>query len=70
MGGVYGHNIDDDGVKTIAGKIMNGDNAESYYNSLIMQAAGISDLSIDEMEMVDDLYSTAAKLPDGKEIKR
>ena len=60
-------NIDDDGVKTIAGKIMNGDDAESYYNSLIMQAAGISDLSIDEMEMVDDLYSTAAKLPDGKE---
>lgn len=60
-------NIDDDGVKTIAGKIMNGDNAESYYNSLIMQAAGISDLSIDEMEMVDDLYSQAAKLPDSKE---
>lgn len=60
-------NIDDDGVKTIAGKIMNGDNAESYYNSLIMQAAGISDLSIDEMEIVDDLYSTAAKLPDSKE---
>lgn len=59
--------IDDDAAKTIAGKIMNGDNAESYYNSLIMQAAGISDLSIDEMEMVDDLYSTAAKLPDGKE---
>ena len=60
-------NIDDDAAKTIAGKIMNGDNAESYYNSLIMQAAGISDLSIDEMEMVDDLYSTAAKLPDSKE---
>lgn len=60
-------NIDDDGVKTIAGKIMNGDNAESYYNSLIMQAAGISDLSIDEMEIVDDLYSAAAKLPDSKE---
>lgn len=60
-------NLDDDAAKTIAGKIMNGDNAESYYNSLIMQAAGISDLSIDEMEMVDDLYSTAAKLPDGKE---
>lgn len=60
-------NIDDDAAKTIAGKIMNGDNAESYYNSLIMQAAGISDLSIDEMEIVDDLYSTAAKLPDGKE---
>lgn len=60
-------NIDDDAAKAIAGKIMNGDNAESYYNSLVMQAAGISDLSIDEMEMVDDLYSTAAKLPDGKE---
>lgn len=60
-------NIDDDAAKTIAGKIMNGDNAESYYNSLVMQAAGISDLSIDEMEMVDDLYSTAAKLPDSKE---
>lgn len=60
-------NIDDDAAKTISGKIMNGDNAESYYNSLIMQAAGISDLSIDEMEMVDDLYSTAAKLPDSKE---
>lgn len=59
-------NIDDDGVKTIAGKIMNGDNAESYYNSLIMQAAGISDLSIDEMEMVDNLYSEAAKMPDSK----
>lgn len=59
-------NIDDDGVKTIAGKIMNGDNAESYYNSLIMQAAGISDLTIDEMEKVDNLYSQAAKLPDGK----
>lgn len=59
--------IDDDAAKTIAGKIMNGDNAESYYNSLIMQAAGISDLSIDEMEIVDDLYSTAAKLPDSKE---
>lgn len=60
-------NIDDNAAKTIAGKIMNGDNAESYYNSLVMQAAGISDLSIDEMEMVDDLYSTAAKLPDSKE---
>lgn len=60
-------NIDDDAAKTIAGKIMNGDNAESYYNSLIMQAAGISDLSIDEMEIVDDLYSTVAKLPDSKE---
>lgn len=56
----------DDEVKTIAGKIMNGDNAESYYNSLISQAAGISDLSIDEMQLVDDLYSKAAKMGDSK----
>jgi hypothetical protein len=58
--------VDDDEVKTIAGKIMNGDNAESYYNSLISQAAGISDLSIDEMQLVDDLYSKAAKMGDSK----
>lgn len=59
--------VDDDGVKTIAGKIMNGDAAESYYDSLISQAAGISDLSIDEMQLVDDLYSKAAKMGDSKE---
>ncbi len=59
--------IDDDGVKTIAGKIMNGDGMESYYNSLISQAAGISDLSIDEMQLVDNLYSQAAKMGDSKE---
>lgn len=59
--------VDDDGVKTIAGKIMNGDATESYYDSLISQAAGISDLSIDEMQLVDDLYSKAAKMGDSKE---
>ena len=59
--------VDDDEVKTIAGKIMNGDSTESYYNSLISQAAGISDLSIDEMQLVDDLYSKAAKMGDSKE---
>lgn len=62
-----GVKVDDDVAMTIAGKIMNGDSTESYYNSLISQAAGISDLSIDEMEMVDDLYSKAATLPDSKE---
>ena len=59
--------VDDDGVKTIAGKIMNGDATESYYDSLISQAAGISDLSIDEMQLVDDLYSKASKMGDSKE---
>lgn len=59
--------VDDSEVKTIAGKIMNGDGVESYYNSLISQAAGISDLSIDEMELVDNLYSKAAKMGDSKE---
>ncbi len=58
--------VDDDGVKTIAGKIMNGDATESYYDSLISQAAGISDLSIDEMQLVDDLYSKASKMGDSK----
>lgn len=59
--------MDDDQAKVIAGKVMNGDNAESYYESLITHAAGISELSLDEMEMVDDLYSKAATLPDSKE---
>ena len=59
--------VDDSEVKTIAGKIMNGDGVESYYNSLISRAAGISDLSIDEMQLVDNLYSKAAKMGDSKE---
>ena len=59
-------NIDDDGAKTIAGKIMNGDNAESYYEKLIMQAAGITDLTPEEMELVDTLYSKAGTMPDSK----
>lgn len=60
-------NCSDDAAKDIAGRILNGDNAEQYYNKLIMQAAGISDLTLDEMERVDTLYSKAATLGDSKE---
>lgn len=60
-------NCSDDAAKDIAGRILNGDNAEQYYNKLIMQAAGISDLTLDEMERVDTLYSEAATLGDSKE---
>nr|DAG89628.1 MAG TPA: hypothetical protein [Ackermannviridae sp.] len=60
-------NCSDDAAKDIAGRILNGDNAEQYYDKLIMQAAGISDLTLDEMEQVDTLYSKAATMGDSKE---
>ena len=60
-------NCSDDAAKEIAGRILNGDSAEQYYNKLIMQAAGISDLTLDEMERVDTLYSKAATMGDSKE---
>ena len=60
-------NCSDDAAKDIAGRILNGDNAEQYYNKLIMQAAGISDLTLDDMERVDTLYSKAATMGDSKE---
>lgn len=59
--------VSDEGAKSIAGKIQAGESAESYYNKLANEAAGITDLSLDEMEIIDDLYAKAAELPDSKE---
>ena len=59
--------VSDEGAKSIAGKIQAGESAESYYNKLANEAAGITDLSLDEMEIIDDLYTKAAELPDSKE---
>ena len=59
--------VSDEGAKSIAGKIQAGESAESYYSKLANEAAGITDLSLDEMEIIDDLYAKAAELPDSKE---
>lgn len=60
-------NCTDEAAKDIAGRILNGDTTEQYYDKLIMQAAGITDLAPEEMELVDTLYSKAATMPDSKE---
>lgn len=67
LGKKYKVEISDETAKNIAGKIQAGESTESYYNKLLNEAAGITDLSLNEMEMIDDLYSQAAKLPDSKE---
>lgn len=67
LGKKYKVEISDETAKNIAGKIQAGESTESYYNKLLNEAAGITDLSLDEMEMIDDLYSKAATLPDSKE---
>lgn len=67
LGKKYKIEISDETAKNIAGKIQAGESTESYYNKLLNEAAGITDLSLDEMEMIDDLYSKAATLPDSKE---
>lgn len=67
LGKKYNVEISDETAKNIAGKIQAGESTESYYNKLLNEAAGITDLSLDEMEIIDDLYSKAAKLPDSKE---
>lgn len=59
-------NCTDEAAKDIAGRILNGDAAEQYYDKLIMQAAGITDLTPEEMELVDTLYSKAGTMPDSK----
>lgn len=59
--------VSDETAKQIAGKIQAGESAESYYEKLLNEAAGITDLSLDEMEQIDGLYSKAARLPDSKE---
>lgn len=67
LGKKYKVEISDETAKNIAGKIQAGESTESYYNKLLNEAAGITDLSLDEMEMIDDLYSKAATLSDSKE---
>lgn len=67
LGEKYNVEISDETAKSIAGKIQAGANKESYYNKLVNEAAGITDLSIEEMDIIDDLYSKAAFLPDSKE---
>lgn len=67
LGKKYNVEISDETAKNIAGKIQAGESTESYYNKLLNEAAGITDLSLDEMEIIDDLYSKAAELPDSKE---
>lgn len=67
LGKKYKVEISDETAKNIAGKIQAGESTESYYNKLLNEAAGITDLSLDEMEIIDDLYSKAATLPDSKE---
>lgn len=67
MCGDKGVKISDDAAKEIAGAIQNGASKETYYNTLLNEAAGITDLSMDELAIVDDLYSKAATLPDSKE---
>lgn len=62
-----GVKISDEGAKEIAGAIQNGAAKETYYDKLLNEAAGITDLSMDELAIVDDLYSKAARLPDSKE---
>lgn len=62
-----GVKISDEGAKEIAGAIQNGAAKETYYDKLLNKAAGITDLSMDELAIVDDLYSKAARLPDSKE---
>lgn len=62
-----GVKISDEAAKEIAGAIQNGASKETYYNTLLNEAAGITDLSMDELAIVDDLYSKAATLPDSKE---
>lgn len=67
LGKKYNIEISDETAKNLAGKIQAGLSTESYYNKLLNEAAGITDLSLDEMEIIDDLYSKAATLPDSKE---
>ena len=67
MCGDKGVKISDEAAKEIAGAIQNGASKETYYNTLLNEAAGITDLSMDELAIVDDLYSKAAALPDSKE---
>lgn len=67
LGKKYNVEISDETAKNIAGKIQAGESTESYYNKLLNEASGITDLSLDEMEIIDDLYSKAAELPDSKE---
>lgn len=67
LGKKYNVEISDETAKNIAGKIQAGESTEIYYNKLLNEAAGITDLSLDEMEIIDDLYSKAAELPDSKE---
>lgn len=67
LGEKYKVEISDETAKNLAGKIQAGLSTESYYGKLLNEAAGITDLTPDEMEMIDDLYSQAAKLPDSKE---
>lgn len=59
--------VSDEGAKNIAGKILAGDTKESYYTKLVNEAAGITDLTLDEMTKIDELYAKAAELPDSKE---
>ena len=59
--------VSDDGAKKIAGMIQTGAAKENYYDKLVNEAMGVTDLSLDEMAMVDDLYSKASQLPDSKE---
>lgn len=67
LGEKYKVEISDETAKSIAGKIQAGSSTESYYNKLLNEAAGITDLSLEEMEEIDNLYSRAAELPDSKE---
>lgn len=67
LGEKYKVEISDETAKSIAGKIQAGESTESYYNKLLNEAAGITDLSLEEMEEIDNLYSRAAELPDSKE---
>ena len=67
LGEKYKVDISDETAKSIAGKIQAGESTESYYNKLLNEAAGITDLSLEEMEEIDNLYSRAAELPDSKE---
>lgn len=62
-----GVSVSDEGAKEIAGMIQTGAAKESYYDKLINEAMGVTDLSLDEMAMVDDLYNKASQLPDSKE---
>lgn len=67
LGEKYKVEISDETAKSIAGKIQAGESTESNYNKLLNEAAGITDLSLEEMEEIDNLYSLAAELPDSKE---